>query len=84
MPNSLTLAIQDYPIFRESEVSIRHDPAFGIAPVMPNAALPEDLRPSLSSGGRRVGANPVPIVTCLCANNRAIPRMQTALPQRGK
>jgi hypothetical protein len=31
MPNALTLAIQDHPIFRGPEVSIRHDPGYGIA-----------------------------------------------------
>jgi hypothetical protein len=31
MPNALTLAIQDHPIFRGPGVSIRHDPEFGIA-----------------------------------------------------
>jgi hypothetical protein len=30
MPNALALAIQDYPIFRGPEVSIRHDPGYGI------------------------------------------------------
>ena len=50
------------------------------------ALAPHDLRSdmcsSLSSGGRRVGANPIPVGTCLGADDRAISRMQTALPQR--
>jgi hypothetical protein len=31
MPNALALAIQDPPIVRGPEVSIRHNPEFGIA-----------------------------------------------------
>jgi len=37
---------------RNSIRVIRHYPAFGIAAIMPHAALPSDLRPSLSSGRR--------------------------------
>jgi hypothetical protein len=32
MPNALALAIQDHPMFRGPEVSIRHDPGYGITP----------------------------------------------------
>jgi hypothetical protein len=31
MLNALALAIKDHPIFRDPEVSIRHNPEFGIA-----------------------------------------------------
>jgi hypothetical protein len=46
MPNALALAIQDHPLFRGPEVSIRHNPEFGIA------ACPPHLRPPLPSGRR--------------------------------
>ena len=44
MPNALALAIQDHPIFRGPEVSIRHDPGYGLAAqVMVAELLDPDL-----------------------------------------
>jgi hypothetical protein len=39
MPHPITLAILDHPRLRGPEILIRHDPAFGIATIMPHAAL---------------------------------------------
>ena len=82
MPNALTLAIQYHPIFWGSEVSIRHDPGYGIAALMPHAALAPHMRPSVPPGWRGVGADSVFVGTHFCADNGALLGLQTAIPQR--
>lgn len=82
MPNPLTLEIKDHSIFRGAEVSMRHDPAFGIAPVMPHAALASDMRPSVPSGWRGTGTDSVFVGTRFCTNDGTLPGLQAAIPQR--
>ena len=72
MPNALTLAIQYHPIFWGSEVSIRHDPGYGIATIMPHAALPPDLRQAVPEGRRRSRTDQVSVGALFYPDNRAL------------
>jgi hypothetical protein len=77
MPRPITLVSLDHPRLRGPEISIRHYPEFGIASVMPHAALAPHLRPPLPLRGRRVGANPVPSGACFHPDDGTLPGLQT-------
>jgi hypothetical protein len=76
MPNALAHAIQDPPIFRGPEVSIRHNSELGIAARMPYAACPSNLRKTLSRQWRGIGTDPVPSRPRLRLDNGAISGLQ--------
>lgn len=63
---------------------IRHNRALGIAPAMPHAALPPIMRSILSRGWRRIGTDPVLVGSCFHPDNRAVSRLQTAIPRSRK
>src|SRR6266567_5055459 len=63
-----------------TEISTRHDPAFGIAPIMPHAALAPNLREAVSCQRRRAGADSVPSRPRLSSDYRALSRLQAESP----
>ena len=83
MPNPLTLEIKDHSIFRGAEVSMRHDPAFGIAALMPHAALAPHLRETVPQGGRGPRADPTAAGPRLNPDHGALPGNGTE-PGRGR
>jgi predicted trehalose synthase len=59
MPNRVGSAVAQLHAKLKVLNSIRHDPAFGIATVMPHAALAPNVREDVPGRRRRIGADPV-------------------------
>lgn len=64
--------------------AIRHNPGFGIAPLMPHAALPADLREVVQGRWRGVGADPVTPGPRIGADDRAVPRHKAGFGPRAQ
>jgi hypothetical protein len=73
MPNSLERHLDGVRAKSRQATRTRHNPAFGITPLMPHAALSAHMREIVSRGGRRVGTNPTAAGPCVCPDHGAIP-----------